>query len=97
MTAKAQYCLAIKSIIYKQIKGNAPDIEIMNKGKTPIARFNALLKLLKKVISAYGRTNKAKAVEFDERLKSVIEAYNSRDKLVFTSEIVSDFANDLSD
>lgn len=134
-TAKAQFYLAIRSIIYKQTKGDAPDAETMNrivedmvrdaiactgienvidehkqtdmfsdefldelkKVKMPITRFNALLKLLKKAITAYGRTNKVKAIAFDERLKQVVEAYNSRDKLVFTSEVVADFVNDLSD
>lgn len=134
-TAKAQFYLAIRSIIYKQTKGDAPDAEVMNRVveemvknaiactgvenivdehksidlfsdefiqelnsvKMPITKFNALLKLLRKAINSYGRTNKVKAVEFDERLKSVVEAYNSRDKLVFTSEVVADFVNDLSD
>lgn len=36
-------------------------------------------------------------MEFDERLRKVVEAYNNRDKLVFTSEVVADFVNDLSD
>lgn len=35
----------------------------------PITKFNALLKLLRKAIAAYGRTNKVKAMEFNERLK----------------------------
>ena len=134
-TAKAQFYLAIRSIIYKQTKGDAPDAETMNrvvedmvrdaiactgieniidenkqvnlfsdefldelkKVKMPITRFNALLKLLKKAITAYSRTNKVKAIAFDERLKQVVEAYNNRDKLVFTSEVVADFVNDLSD
>lgn len=134
-TTTAQFYLAIRSIIYKQTQGNAPDAEIMNlvvedmvkeaitctgienivddhksvdlfsddflaeldTVKMPITKFNALLKLLRKAISAYGRTNKVKAVEFDERLRKVVEAYNSRDKLVFTSEVVADFVNDLSD
>lgn len=134
-TATAQFYLAIRSIIYKQTKGNAPDAEMMNrvveemvrnaitctgvenivdenksvdlfsddfleqlnKVKLPITKFNALLKLLKKAISAYGKTNKVKALEFDERLKQVVDTYNSRDKLVFTSEVVADFVNDLSD
>lgn len=134
-TATAQFYLAIRSIIYKQTKGNAPDAETMNrvveemvrnaitctgvenivdenksvdlfsndfleqldKVKLPITKFNALLKLLKKAINAYGKTNKVKALEFDERLKRVVETYNSRDKLVFTSEVVADFVNDLSD
>ena len=30
--------------------------------KMPITKFNALLKLLRKAISAYGRTNKVKAI-----------------------------------
>lgn len=134
-TSKAQFYLAIRSIIYKQTKGDAPDAEIMNcvvedmvreaitctgienivddhkqvdlfsedfllelqSVKMPITRFNALLKLLRKAITAYGRTNKVKAIEFDERLKRVVEEYNSRDKLVFTSEVVADFVNGLSD
>lgn len=133
-TAKSQFYLAIRSIIYKQTKGNAPDAEVMNRVveemvknaiactgienivdenklvdlfseefnvqlnaiNLPISKFNALLKLLRKAIISYGRTNKVKAHEFDERLKKVVEAYNSRDKLVFTSEVVSEFVNDLS-
>lgn len=64
---------------------------------TGIYFFKLALKLLRKAISAYGRTNKVKAMEFDERLRKVVDDYNSRDKLVFTNEVVSDFVNDLSD
>lgn len=134
-TAKAQFYLAIRSIIYKQTKGDAPDAEIMNNVvegmvreaisctgienivdehkqidlfsdsflaelqtiKMPITKFNALLKLLRKAITAYGHTNKVKAAAFDEKLRQVVETYNNRDKLVFTSEVVEDFVNDLSD
>ena len=132
---KAQFYLAIRSIIYKQTKGNAPDVEIMNrvveemvraaisctgieniidenksvdlfsdefltelnKVKLPITKFNALLKLLRKAINSYRRTNKVKAQEFDERLRKVVDTYNNRDKLVFTNEEASDFVNDLSE
>ena len=134
-TSKAQFYLAIRSIIYKQTKGNAPDAEVMNHVveamvqqaitctgienivntdksvdlfgddfmkqldtiKMPISKFNALLKLLRKAISGYGKTNKVKALEFDARLRKIIDAYNSRDKLVFTSEVVEDFVNGLSE
>ena len=133
-TSKAQFYLAIRSIIYKQTKGDVPDAEVMNRVveemvksaitctgienivddhksvdlfsddflaqldtiKMPITKFNALLKLLRKAITSYGRTNKVKALEFDERLKKVVETYNSRDKLVFTSEVVADFVDGLS-
>jgi type I restriction enzyme R subunit len=132
---KAQFYLAIRSIIYKQTKGNAPDAETMNRVvekmvqdaitctgveniinadksidmfseefqkqldaiNLPISKFNALLKLLRKAISSYGKTNKVKAIAFDERLKKVVESYNNRDKLVFTSEVVEEFINGLSD
>ncbi|GHV29008.1 restriction endonuclease subunit R [Spirochaetia bacterium] len=134
-TEQAQFYLAIRSIIYKQTKGNTPDIETMNRHveemvqkaisctgienivnaddtedifsddfekqladiKMPITKFNALMKLLKKAIKGYGRTNKVKAIQFDERLKKVIETYNNRDKLVFTSGVVADFVDSLSD
>ncbi len=133
--ARAQFYLAIRSIIYKQTQGDAPDAEIMNavvekmveeaitctgvenivdadetvdlfseefqnqlkSVKLPISKFNALLKILKKAITEYGHTNKIKAIEFDERLKRVVERYNDRDNLIFTSEVVADFIDDLSD
>ncbi len=134
-TEKAQFFLAVRSIIYKQTKGDAPDAGVMNQVvekmvqdaitctgienivnadepedlfsddfmkqldeiHLPISKFNALLKLLRKAISGYGRVNKIKAIEFDKRLKDVIEEYNSRDRLVFTSEVVADFINSLSE
>ena len=133
--AKAQFYLAIRSIIYKQTIGEAPDAEVMNrvvemmvekaltttgvenildedksvdifgkefenelsKIKMPITKFNALVKLLRKAITSYGRVNRVKAIEFDERLKKVVEQYNTRDNLVFTSEVVADFIDQLSD
>ncbi|MCL2378185.1 MAG: HsdR family type I site-specific deoxyribonuclease [Defluviitaleaceae bacterium] len=133
-TVRAQFYLAIRSIIYKQTKGDAPDAEVMNRVvekmvqdaiactgienivnaekpedlfsedfmkqldeiNLPISKFNALLKLLRKAISGYGKVNKVKAIEFDKRLRAVVESYNDRDKLVFTSEVVADFINDLS-
>lgn len=134
-TAKAQFFLAIRSIIFKQTKDSAPDSEIMNRVvekmveealnctgienivsdekfvdlfseaflkkldefKMPITKFNALLKLAKKNISAYGRTNKIKSIEFDKRLKKIVDEYNSRDKIKFVNAVVADFVNDLSD
>ncbi len=133
--AKTQLYLAIRSIIYKQTKGDAPDAEVMNRVvekmvqeaicctgienivnaqesedlfgdefikqldevKLPITKFNALLKLLRKSVSGYAKVNKVKAIIFNERLKQVVDTYNNRDKLVFTSEVVSDFVNGLSD
>ena len=63
----------------------------------PVTKFNALLKLVKKNIAIYGRSNKVKAIEFDKRLKKIVDDYNSRDKLVFVNEVVGDFVDQLSD
>jgi type I restriction enzyme R subunit len=132
---KAQLYLAIRSIIYKQTKGDAPDADVMNniveemvrkaisctgienivnadkpedlfsddlmdelEGiDLPITKFKALLKMLRKAITDYGRANKVMAIEFDQRLKDVVDKYNNRDNLVFTSEVVADFVDGLSD
>ena len=132
---KAQFYLAVRSIIYKQTKGDAPDAEIMNKVveqmvaqaiactgvedivgddksvdlfsdefieelkkiKLPITKFNALLQLLRQQIRNYGRVNKIKAMEFAERLEKIVNLYNSRDKLTFSSEQIGEFIDDLSD
>ena len=134
-TVKAQFYLAVRSIIYKQTKGNAPDTETMNSVveemvrnaiscsgieniidenkqidifsedflkevqtvKMPVTRFNALLKLLRRAISEYGRTNKIKASEFDEKLRRVVDDYNNRDNLTFTNSVVADTIDELSD
>lgn len=132
--SKSQFYLAIRSIIYKQTIGDAPDAEIMNEvveemvrkaisctgvenivGEKeslefytpkfiqqlyeidlPITKFNALLKILKKAIREYGKINRIKAIDFDERLKKVVEEYNDRDKMVFTNEVVKEFVDGLS-
>ncbi len=100
MVKNAISCTGIENIVDENKSVDLFSDEFLtqlNAIKMPISKFNALLKLLKKAISSYGRTNKVKAIEFDERLKAVVEAYNSRDKMAFTSEVVADFVNDLSD
>lgn len=65
--------------------------------KMPITKFKVLLKLVRKAIRAYDRTSKVKAQEFGERLRGVVESYNNRDRLQLTSEVASDFVDNLSD
>ncbi|MCD8070158.1 MAG: HsdR family type I site-specific deoxyribonuclease [Akkermansiaceae bacterium] len=134
-TAQAQFYLAIRSIIYKQTKGDAPDAEVMNNivedmvrkaisctgvenildpqqgidlsgeefrrrlnaVNMPITKFNALRELLRRSIAEYGRINKVKAAEFDERLRSVVDAYNHRDAQAFTGEELFRFVDGLTE
>jgi len=72
-------------------------IKKIEQAQLPISKFNALLKLLRRAIKEYGKVNQIKALEFDEKLKKVVDRYNDRDSLVFTSEVVSDFIDGLSD
>lgn len=65
--------------------------------KLPITKFNALLRLLRQQIKQYGKVNKVKALEFSEKLEKIVNLYNNRDKLTFSSEKVSEFIDDLSD
>lgn len=134
-TAKAQFYIAIRSIIYKQTIGDATDADVMNAVvedmvakaiscsgvesvveaqetedlfsdefveklnsiEMPITRFNALLKLVNRAIKAYSRVNKVKAKEFDERLRDVVDKYNTRDSLQFRSEEMAEFVDDLTE
>ena len=131
----SQFYLAIRSLIYKQTKPDAPDVEIMNEVveklvqdamdcsgienilgpnkriqlfddefkkeldaiSLPISKFNVLQKILKQTIADYRKTNIAKAADFEERLKKIVDKYNDRDNTIFVSNVVEDFVNDLSD
>lgn len=99
MFENAINCIDIENIAddKKQINLFSDEfLEELDTIKFPITKFNALLKLLKIAISTYSKTNKVKALEFDKRLITVVEKFNNRDKLVFTSEVVSVFINGLS-
>jgi type I restriction enzyme R subunit len=106
MLIEALHCSGVEDIVQSAADGSEGTTEDifsdeftkqLEKIKLPITKFNALLKLLKRMISGYGRTNKIKAIQFDERLKKVVEQYNNRDKLIFASEVVADFVDGLSD
>ena len=100
MVEEALKCTGIENIV-----GDEKSVDIFSEDflreldafKMPVTKFNALLKLVKKNIIAYGRSNKVKAIEFDKRLKKIVDDYNSRDKLVFVNEVVGDFVDQLSD
>lgn len=100
MVKKALACTGVENIMdtNKEIDIFSEEfLKELNKIKMPITKFNALLKLLRQAISSYGRVNKVKAQEFNEMLKDVVARYNTRDKLIFTSEVVADFVDNLSD
>ena len=127
-TMRAQFYKMVRSMVWKETKGDVPDADAMNedveemlkktyafcdvagvfdegenieiwgddflerlKGvKQPITKYQAMLKMLKKAIKAQGKKNKVKALEFEERLKKVMEEYNKRDNITFTSKVIDD-------
>ena len=100
MVQDAISCTGIESIINanKTIDFFSEDFtKELLKVNMPITKFNALLKLLKKTVREYEKENKVKSVEFDKRLRKVVDEYNKRDNLIFTSEVVANFVNELSD
>lgn len=65
--------------------------------KGPTTRFNAMVTMLKRAIHSYAKKNTAKAHEFDERLKKVMEEYNRREDVVFTTKVIDDLCSQILD
>ena len=65
-------------------------IEELDDVKMPYTKFQLLIKLIKKAIQAYRKTNKLQAEKFDAMLQKVIDEYNTRDNLKFTNDVASD-------
>lgn len=58
--------------------------------KLPHTKFQILLRVLKRAIREYSRTNKVAAKRFDDMMEKVVEAYNTRDKLDFATNVVGE-------
>lgn len=63
----------------------------------PNTKYQALVKLLKKAIKEFGKTNRLKSIEFSKRLKSVIDRYNSRNEISDVEDIIEDVVDNLSE
>ena len=134
---KINFYVAIRSILFKLTKGDAPDITTMNHhvaqmiseaiksdgveelfqiGKNinfdiftpeylekinsiqlPNTKIKILQQLLQQVISDYKKTNKIKAMEFSERMKKLVEAYNNRHLDDFTAQVLDEVTKQLND
>lgn len=72
-------------------------LEKLKSIKYPNTKYQALVKLLKKAIKEFGKTNMLKATEYSKRLKRVIERYNTRNEISEVEEIIEDVVNGLSE
>lgn len=80
-----------------QMLFNDEFIEKLKKIPYPNTKYHALLKLLKRAIKEFGKTNMLKAMEFSKKLQKVIERYNSRNEISEVEEIIDDFVDNLSE
>ena len=90
MVEEALKCTGIENIVGEEKSADIFSEDFLSEldaFQMPVTKFNALLKLVKKNIATYGRSNKIKGIEFDKRLKKIVDDYNSRDKLVFVNEV----------
>lgn len=100
MVQKAISCTGIESVINASSKMDIFSDEFVEKLKSiklPITKFQALLKLLQKEINEYRRINRVKAIAFDKRLRKIVDQYNDRDHLEFSSGSVSDLVDSLAE
>ena len=65
--------------------------------KMPYTKFQLLVKLITKAISAYKKVNKVQAEKFQEMLEKIIDDYNTRDNLTFTNDVARDTVNAVTD
>ena len=131
------FYVAVRSILFKLTKGDAPDITTMNRHvaqmineaikadgveelfqvgkkvnfdifspeylqkindiKLPNTKIKILQQLLQQVIADYKKTNKIKAMEFSERMKKLVEAYNNRHLDDFTAQVLDEVTKQLNE
>ena len=128
---------AVRSVLFKLTKGEAPDIAQMNakvrkllegaiqsdgieelfetgkhididifsdeyllrieKITLPNTKIKALQRLLAYAIDEFRKVNKIKSIEFDERMKAVVDMYNNRRRdEAFANEVLDDVAEQLA-
>jgi type I restriction enzyme R subunit len=131
------FYLAVRSIVFKLTKGDAPDIAQMNakvremikealksdgveeifkmgedkekeidlfdddylakieKIKLPNTKIKLLQKLLAQAIDQFKKVNRAKGIDFSQKMEELVKKYNERDPDILRSEVLEDFADEI--
>lgn len=61
--------------------------------KMPCTKFELLVKLLRKAIKEYKKTNKSRAEHFYKLLQATIEEYHNRDRLTYVNQVTGQAVN----
>jgi type I restriction enzyme R subunit len=64
--------------------------------KMPCTKFELLVKLLRKAIKEYKKTNKVRAEHFTKLLEKTLEEYHNRDKFTFVNGVAQDAVGAIS-
>ena len=71
-------------------------LETIKDIKYPTTKLKALLYLLKKIVGKYKEVNIVKGMEFEERLKQLVQKYNNRDELVFAGAVIEEVIDSIT-
>ena len=102
MVQEALKCTGVENVLgftegkAEEIFGDNFLVEL-DKIKMPNTKFQLLVKMLRRVIREYKRTNKLKAEDFEKMLETTVEKYNTRDKLNFANTVATDTINAVTD
>lgn len=100
MVKEALNCTGIESVLNAtETEENIFDeafLKELDDVKMPNTKFQLLVKMLKRAIKEYSRTNDVRGKEFMEMLNAVVDQYNTRDKLTFTNDVATDTVNSIN-
>lgn len=65
-------------------------IKSLEEIKFPCTKFQILVKMLKRAIKEYGKTNKVSAKRFEEMLDDIVHQYNNRDNDTFAGAVAAE-------
>ncbi|MCQ2394219.1 MAG: DUF3387 domain-containing protein [Kiritimatiellae bacterium] len=98
MVEEALQCTGVETILGKEV-GDGEFVfgddfmEELNDVEMPNTKFQLLVRLLKRSIRDYRKTNKVRADYFEKMLEETVEEYNTRDRLTFANEVATDTVN----
>lgn len=99
MVKEAITCQGVESILNKQDDEDLFGDEFLKElddMKMPNTKFQLLVQLLQKAIKEYSKTNATRAKEFYILLQTIIDEYNTRDKLDFANSVATDTVNSVT-
>lgn len=98
MVEEALQCTGVETILGKE-EGDGEFVfgedfmKELNDVEMPNTKFQLLVRLLKRSIRDYRKTNKVRADYFEKMLEETVEEYNTRDRLTFANEVATDTVN----